>query len=179
MNDVNLTDVNITNNVNLTDISNICIFEVDKAGNYISIKNNHAYMEHDIGNFRLKRQIGNNKEILNAFVVTVPVNLVVRPLETVKLYANGKGDPSNKNHINIMSVSNWGYGPKTITTLQSKSGLQTIAEYTTENSKARVTTTGGSGLIFGYVSLRTLLIIIGVLLVIIGLGVGAFFVFRK
>lgn len=97
---------------------NIIIPECDSNGKFIVLENTHRNKEEDISECKLKRKLDNRPDI----VYTFPSNIILKPGQTIKIYAKGQG-PHNPPHSLVFEQENtWGVGANVVTTFLNKDG---------------------------------------------------------
>ncbi|CEF70969.1 Lamin Tail Domain domain and Intermediate filament protein family and Intermediate filament, ifa/ifb family-containing protein [Strongyloides ratti] len=97
---------------------NITIPECDANGKFIVLENTHRNKEEDISECKLKRKLDNRPDI----VYTFPSNIILKPGQTIKIYAKGQG-PYNPPHSLVFEQENtWGVGANVVTTFLNKDG---------------------------------------------------------
>jgi intermediate filament protein if len=97
---------------------NIAIADCDVDGKFIVLENTHRSKEEDIGEWKLKRSLDNNKKQFN---YTFPDKLVIKPGETVKIWARvpeAKNDPPRE--VVFDGETSWGQATGAVTTLVNK-----------------------------------------------------------
>jgi intermediate filament protein if len=98
---------------------NVSIQECHPEGKYIILENTHRTKEESLDSWKIKRNIDGRKEI----VYTLPIQYVLRPESTVKVWARNQGGRHDGVHELIFDGEDtWGTGSNVSTLLFNRDG---------------------------------------------------------
>ncbi|KAI1711035.1 lamin tail domain-containing protein [Ditylenchus destructor] len=105
---------------------NISIHETSREGKFIVLKNIHRSEEENIGGWKLKRTIDENREI----VYSIPQDFVLGPEKTVKIWARDQGGIHNGvDQLIFEEEDTFGVGSNVHTALYNKSASNFILTF--------------------------------------------------
>jgi len=103
-------------------------YEISKEGKFIILANTSYTQDEDISGFKLVRKLENRKEVS----VTFPPHFILKPGQTVKIWANNQGGTHNPPESLIFEeIKSWGVGPTVATTLYNREGEERASCYQT------------------------------------------------
>jgi chromosome segregation ATPase len=113
---------------------NVQFYEINREGKYIILENTSFSQDEDISEFKLVRKLENRKEVSFTF----PAHFILKPGQTVKIWANNQGGTHNPPESLIFDhINSWGVGQIVATSLYNRNGEERAVCYQTTVTSQR------------------------------------------
>jgi intermediate filament protein if len=113
---------------------NVQFYEISREGKYIILENTSFSQDEDISEYKLVRKLDNRKEVSFTF----PSHFVLKPGQSVKIWANNQGGTHNPPESLIFEhIHSWGVGQIVETSLYNKNGEERAICYQTTVTSQR------------------------------------------
>jgi len=113
---------------------NVQFYEISREGKYIILENTSFSQDEDISEYKLVRKLDSRKEVSFTF----PPRFVLKPGQTVKIWANNQGGTHNPPESLIFEhISSWGVGQIVATSLYNRNGEERAVCYQTTVTSQR------------------------------------------